>query len=300
VGGWQDIFLKQTLHQYEHLRRRGVDVALTVGPWTHTQQLSKALATTVADSLDWLDTHLGDAPALRRPSRVRVFVTGQGWRNLPDWPPQTTERALYLRPGRYLDETAPSDLAGVGPATFRYDPADPTPTTGGPLLLRNGGYRDDSRLALRDDVLAFTSATLSNDLCVYGSPVVELAHSSDNPHVDLFVRVSEVDAKGRSRNVSDGYRRLGGASKTATKTVRTELDGIAHRFRAGSRIRLLIAGSWFPRYARNLGTDEPLLTGLQSKPAIHSVHYGRSRLLLPVGPVDLSANGVTDPDGDLG
>src|SRR5207244_1768487 len=123
-----------------------------------------------------------------------------------------------------------------------------------------------------------------------------------------FVRVSEVDAKGRSRNVSDGYRRLGRAGKTATKTktktetetVRIELDGIAHRFPAGSRIRLLITGSWVPRYARNLGTDEPLLTGRQSKPAIHSVHYGRSRLLLPVGPPDLSANGGTDPGGDVG
>lgn len=35
VGGWQDIFLRQTLQQYRHLRDRGVHVALTVGPWTH-------------------------------------------------------------------------------------------------------------------------------------------------------------------------------------------------------------------------------------------------------------------------
>src|SRR5208283_2150808 len=195
-----------------------------------------------------------------------------------------------------LGETAPTDLTELAPATFRYDPADPTPTTGGPLLSPNGGYRDDSRLALRDDVLAFTSTTLTHDLCVYGSPVVELTHSTDNPHVDLFVRVSEVDTKGRSENVSDGYRRLG----AATETVGVELDGIAHRFRAGSRIRVLIAGSWFPRYARNLGTDEPVLTGRQSKPATHAVHYGRSRLLLPVGPLDLSANGVADSDSDLG
>ena len=256
LGGWQDIFLKQTLQQYGQLRRRGVDVALTVGPWTHTQMLSKGLATCARESLDWLDTYLGDGPTLRRPSRVRVYVTGQGWRHLSDWPP----------------------------------------TTGGPLLSRSGGYRDDSRLALRDDVLAFTSATLTHDLCVYGNPVVELAHTSDNAHVDLFVRVSEVDAKGRSRNVSDGYRRLG----AATKTVNIELDGIAHRFRAGSRIRLLIAGSWFPRYARNLGTEEPMLTGRQSKPATHTVRYGRSRLLLPVGPLDLSSNSVTDSDSDLG
>jgi putative CocE/NonD family hydrolase len=298
IGGWQDIFLKQTLHQYGHLRGRGVDVALTIGPWTHTEMLSKGLATSARDSLDWLAAHLGDAPAPRRPDRVRVYVTGQGWRNLGDWPPTTTERTLYLRPGGHLGETAPTDLAGLAPATFRYDPADPTPTTGGPLLSPWGGYRDDSRLAMRDDVLAFTSLTLTRDLYVYGNPVVELTHTSDNPHVDLFIRVSEVDAKGRSRNVADGYRRLS-AARTAAETVSVELDGTAHRFRAGSRIRVLIAGSWFPRYARNLGTEEPVLTGRQSRPATHAVHYGRSRLLLPVGPGDPSADRVADPGGDL-
>jgi putative CocE/NonD family hydrolase len=298
IGGWQDIFIGQTLQQYTHLRRRGVDVALTIGPWTHTQMLSKGLASNVRETLDWLGAHLGEAK-LQRPTRVRVCVTGQGWRNVADWPPVTTERSLYLRPGGYLDEIAPADLSKVTPATFRYDPADPTPTTGGPLLSGKGGYRDDSHVALRDDVLAFTSATLTSDMCVYGTPAVELAHGCDNPHADLFVRISEVDAKGRSRNVTDGYRRLNTTPKSR-KLVRIELDPIAHRFRAGSRIRVLIAGSWFPRYSRNLGTDEPLLTGRQLTPATHTVRYGRSRVVLGVGPADLSANGGADPGGDRG
>ena len=211
VSGWQDVFVQQTLRQYAQLRGRGVDVALTVGPWTHNQMPTKGLAVSARDTLDWLDAHLGGASALRRPSRVRVFVTGgPGWRNLPDWPPATPKRTLYLRPGGYLGETEPTDLTGVAPATFRSDPTNPTPTTGGPLLSPDGGYRDDGKLARRGDVLAFTSATLTHDLYVCGNPVVELTHTSDNPHVDLFVRVSEVSevgANGRSRNVSEGYRR---------------------------------------------------------------------------------------------
>lgn len=300
MGGWQDIFIGQTLQQYAHLRGRGVDVALTVGPWTHTQLLTTGLFTWTQESFDWLGTHLGGAPTARRPNRVRAYVTGAGWRGLPDWPPATTERALYLRPGGYLGETAPA-LKGLAPATFRYDPADPTPTTGGPLLSPNGGYRNDSRLAARADVLAFTSATLTEDLYVYGSPILELAHSADSPHADLFVRVSEVDAKGRSRNVSEGYRRLESAAKPKSeKTVRLDLDGTAHRFRAGSRVRVLIAGSWSPRYAHNLGSGEPVLTGRQPKAVTHRMRYGRSRLLLPVGPAELSADGVADPGSDRG
>ncbi|KAA1251102.1 CocE/NonD family hydrolase [Mycobacterium simiae] len=290
LGGWQDVFLRQTLQQYQRLRDRGGNAALTVGPWTHGQMVTKGLATHARESLDWLDAHLGRAPALRRPSRVRIFVTGKGWHHLSVWPPPTTERACYLQPAGQLGEIAP--MGGTPPATFRYDPTRPTPTTGGPLLAPTGGYRDDTRLANRDDVLAFTGTTLTAEIYVYGNPVVELVHSSDNPNVDVFVRVSEVDAKGRSRNVSDGYRRLG----DAPQRVRIELDAVAHRFKAGSRIRVLVAGSWFPRYARNLGTEEPTLTARQVTPAIHSVHFGDSRLLLPVGD---SPDGVTDPGSDL-
>src|SRR5439155_3844321 len=41
-GGWQDVFLDQTLEQYETLRARGVDVAMTIGPWKHMDTLVKA------------------------------------------------------------------------------------------------------------------------------------------------------------------------------------------------------------------------------------------------------------------
>ncbi len=285
VGGWQDLFLRQILQQYRRLRDRDVDVALTVGPWTHTELLTKGLGTLTRESLAWLDTHLGAASGKSRRNPVRVFVTGRGWHDLPDWPPATAEHALYLQPGGGLADTPPVTGA-VGarhtkPATFRFDPADPTPTIGGPLLSPDSGYRDDSRLARRDDVLAFTGARLTADLSVHGNPVVELAHTSDNPHIDLFVRVSEVDANGRSVNVSEGYRRLAEAVPDGD-TVRLELDAIAHRFRAGSRIRVLVAGGWHPRYACNLGAGEPVLTGQQMRSATHVVHFGTSVLLLPI------------------
>ncbi len=208
--------------------------------------------------------------------RFRFFVANEGWRALPDWPPTTTERPLYLQPGGGLAETAPT--AGSS-ASFRYDPTEPTPTIGGRLLSPDGGYRDDTALAARRDVLSFTSDVLTADLVVHGSPVAELAHSSDNPYVDVFVRISEVDAKGRSRNVSDGYRRLA----QATDHVSLELDAISHRFRAGTRIRVLIAGGSFPRFDRNLGHGEATSTGSQLAPSTHEVHFGTSRIVFPVG-----------------
>jgi putative CocE/NonD family hydrolase len=223
---------------------------------------------------------------------VRIFVTGDRaeWRALPDWPPATAQRVLYLQPGGALGSAAPAPDAA--PSTFTYDPADPTPTVGGRLLSPDGGYRDDTGLAGRDDVLSFTGPPLAEPLEVLGVPVVELAHSSDNPHADLFVRLCQVDAKGRSRNVSETFRRLEAAG--ADGVVRLELDAVAHRFPAGSRVRLLVAGGSHPHYARNLGTGEDPATGSAMQPSHRTVAHGRgglSRVLLPV-----PAGGA---DGDL-
>jgi putative CocE/NonD family hydrolase len=277
LGGWQDLFLEQTLTQYRRLRGRGVDVALTIGPWTHTEMLTKGLGTVTRESLNWLDTHLSGSARTPRTSAVRIFVTGQGWRDMAAWPPTTTRHTMYLQPDGGLAEAAPA--ASTTPATFCYDPNDPTPTVGGPLLAPNGGYRNDTRLARRPDVVSFTGDALTEDLQVFGNPVVELDHSADNPHVDLFARISQVDSRGRSHNVTESYRRLTGQSGP----VRIELDAIAHRFAAGSRIRVLIAGGNHPRYARNLGTAAPPAYGVALRPATHTVRFGSSRLVLPLG-----------------
>ena len=81
--------------------------------------------------------------------------------------------------------------------------------------------------------------------------------------------------------------------------VRLVLDEIAHRFRAGSRIRVLVAGGSHPRFTRNLGTGENQGNGHQMRPATHTIHHGgSSRLTLPLGTP--SAHQPPDPIGDPG
>ncbi|MEB3051944.1 CocE/NonD family hydrolase [Mycolicibacter sp. MYC123] len=274
LGGWQDLFLDQTLDQYRALRDRDVEVAMTIGPWTHTQMLTSGLSRVTSESLQWLDTHLAGVETVPRPSRVRVYSAGRGWQDRPDWAPADAVDAWYLQPGGALSQIAPAPAS----ATFRFDPTDPPPTIGGRLLSAAGGYRNDSMLARRDDMLNFTSAALTRDLDVCGVPVVELEHSADNDDVDVFVRVSEVNPRGRSVNVTEGYRRL----HRHTGPVRIELDAVARRFAAGSRIRVVIGGGNHPRYAVNLGTGEAPISGSRTQPAVHTVAFGESRLLLPV------------------
>ena len=145
---------------------------------------------------------------------------------------------------------------------------------------RQSGYRDDAALAGRADVLAYTGAPLPAAIVVCGCPVVELDYECDIPHFDVFVRISEVDSRGRSRNVSDGFRRFAGVPQAP---VRIELDPIAHRFGAGSRIRVLVAAGSHPRFARNLGTGEPAISASRMVASTHTVHHGElSRVILPV------------------
>lgn len=279
ITGWQDVFLTQTVEQYRRLYERGVDVALTVGPWTHAQSGLRGARRTTRERRDWLAEHLSGRQALR-PSPVRVYVTGAaGWRDLDCWPPPGRDTTLFLGSGGTL---AGHPLRGAASSSFVYDPADPTPTVGGRLLSADGGYRDDRRLARRADVLTFTGPALPADIEVMGTPVVELFHATDVRHADVFVRISEVDGAGRSRNVSDGYVRLGADRPSP---LRIELDPVAHRFRAGRRIRLMVAGGSHPRFARNPGTGDPPASAVRLTRCTHTVTHGAqapSRLVLPI------------------
>jgi uncharacterized protein len=96
------------IEQYERLRRRGVDVGLTIGPWTHVEAATKGAGILMEETLDWLAEHLAGTGRRHRPGPVHIFITGaQEWRYLPEWPPATNERVLYLQPNGELGNKYP-------------------------------------------------------------------------------------------------------------------------------------------------------------------------------------------------
>jgi len=294
VGGWQDLFLEQTVAQYRALAERGVDVGLTVGPWTHLAIGTRGAATVARETLAWLDEHLAGATGRTRRAPVRVARTGDGrWWELPAWPPPTTPRRWRLGTGGRLThgdaESAasrpdePSEPAQAlddpGPpacAEFRYDPADPTPAVGGRLLTPDAGVRDNRRLAARPDVVTFTTPPLDHDLVIAGSARVELDHAADPPHADVFLRLCDVAPNGRAENIADGMRRR----EPAVGPLAVELDPCFHRVAAGHRLALLVAGGAHPRFLRNNGTGEPPADAVGLVPVTHRIRGGT--LTLPL------------------
>ncbi|WP_411144011.1 CocE/NonD family hydrolase [Streptomyces sp. x-80] len=279
ITGWHDVYLDQTLQQYDRLRRADCDTALLVGPWTHNSALQQGWPEVFAESLGWLRAHLCDDPSGLRTTRVRVHLGGrQTWHDLPDWPPPRTGRRWYLDSDGTLSPHATEDTSA--PMSFRYDPADPTPSIGGPLLSHKAGCRDNTALEARDDVLTFTTAPLTAPVHVLGPVSAELQVGVDTGHADVFARLCDVDAQGRSTNICDGVRRLRPAEATPA-AVTVAMSSTAHHFPAGHRIRLQISGGAHPRFARNTGTGEPLATATRLIPAEVSLHHP-SALVLPV------------------
>ncbi|MEU9157358.1 CocE/NonD family hydrolase [Streptomyces sp. NPDC048417] len=93
---------------------------------------------------------------------------------------------------------------------------------------------------------------------VIGDVSAEIFFRSSLPYADVFVRLCDVDGKGRSTNVCDGLTSLTGADGTSTAEV--GLWPTACRFKRGHRIRVQISSGAFPRYNRNPGTGEPRAT----------------------------------------
>ena len=390
VSGWQDLFLEQSLEQYEVLRDRGVDVALTVGPWTHFQVSLQGAAMVSRESVAWLDQHMADGPPARK-APVHVYRTGEGrWHELASWPPAaapaefrlhadrtlttaTTQPAMahavpaQRSPAELTPATAPAQPTSTNPAllaphdaastqptsanpaqlaphdagstqlgaeaplggdpsgmsttaadaqsaemahgeapggadlpaapgpsaaaggtvSFRYDPSDPTPGLGGRTLNGSTGIKDNRGLETRPDVVTFTTDPLPTAVDVIGSPTLELAVAVDEPHADVFIRLCDVDERGRSRNFSDMHQRLDPAVPAGeVQRLSLALDPCFHRLPAGHRLRLQVSGGAFPRFARNLGAPGTPAEGRTLRPSVHTIHCAGSRLILPVAATD--------------
>jgi hypothetical protein len=283
VGGWYDIFLPGQLRDFRALQDAGREARLTVGPWAHM-----ALGSGVAAMREMLDFGLaharGERPGDRAP--VRLFVMGaERWRDFPSWPPPGyAPQRFHLQPGGALSTAVP---AGSAPDTYRYDPTDPTPAAGGVRMSAGAkaGRVDNAKLEARQDVLTYTTAVLDADVEVVGEVSAEIWFRSSLPFADVFVRLCDVDEKGRSHNVCDGLVSLTGA--TELTAARVTLWPTAHRFPRGHRIRVQVSSGAFPRFARNPGTGEPHATATTLRVADQQVHHDPdhpSAVILPVSP----------------
>lgn len=108
---------------------------------------------------------------------------------------------VYLRPRR---------RATSRPDQYTYDPADPTPTSGGNLLMHElfgPGAKDQRPIEARPDLLSYSTPPLERDTEVTGPLIVKLWAITDAPDTDFVARLVDVHPDGFAQNLADGIVR---------------------------------------------------------------------------------------------
>jgi putative CocE/NonD family hydrolase len=308
IGGWYDIFIRGTLRNFVGLRAgAATDEAkrgqrLVVGPANHQHDkgdVSFGAATdTWPDVFTWFAAVMSGGPE-QYDKPVQIFVMGKNvWRGEDEWPlARAKPTRFHLHAGGTLDA---NDPRAEKPDSFVYDPQDPVPTRGGPLCCGaeylSAGPLDQRTVESRKDLLLYSTAPFDNDTEVTGPVSVDLFVSSSARDTDFTAKLVDVWPNGLAQNLTDGIVRMrwrdGGAKPSFLEPgkiyrVTIDLAGTSNVFLAGHRMRVEIASSNYPRFSRNLNTEEQPETGTRSVKATNTVHHDAahaSALVVPIVP----------------
>lgn len=318
ISGWFDLYPEGMVETFHDLLKRGGPAAqrhtrMLIGPWHHTAighreqgelEFPQAENVNVQAARRFFDYWLRDQKENGddREPRVRYYQMGSDeWRSAGDFPGEPASRSIWY-PG------ANDALLAAAPATetarsFRYDPADPSPTVGGlnaflpsnPLSKTVGaGPRDQNAKVLsRKDALVYRTDVLDRDVELAGGAKVELVVSSDRPDTDFAVRLCDVHPDGRTLLVTDGIQRLrfrdsdrreALATPNQSYRITVALSLTAHTFVHGHRLCLIVTSSNSPRFDTNPNIERKRLLGPAAAVATNTVHHGGaqpSALILP-------------------
>lgn len=215
VSGWMDGagFTNGSIARYLSLPNR--DQHLLIGPWDHGARSNvspwrpspEARFDVMAEVLRFFDHYLmGRDTGLQAERPVHYFsLHEEAWKAADAWPPVTEQRRLHLAADGALSDAA-------GPAGAVDYQVDFTVGTGAntrherlAALATTDYYTDwqgrDARM------LRFTSAPLEAAAEITGHPVAELWVASSQPDAVVHVYLSEIEADGTARYVTEGVLR---------------------------------------------------------------------------------------------
>lgn len=293
VGGWfdaEDLF--GALHTYKAIEQQspGSKNYLVMGPWTHgawaggnwnryaTYDFVNNTSKFFQDSLEtvFFNYYLKDKGSFTG-NEATVYETGTNqWRTFNTWPPaSSTPVDYFLNSNHRL--TIKKSVAKTGYDQYISDPADPVPYTKGVQARRNNAYMaEDQRFASeRNDVLVFTTDSLTEDLTLAGEITADLKVSVSATDADFIVKLIDVLPADEPRpsfvsssTEMGGMQRLVRAEVMRGKfrnslsspepfepgkvtTVKFNLNDVMHTFKKGHKIMVQIQSSWFPLTDRN-------------------------------------------------
>ncbi len=283
ISGWYDMFLRGSVDGFlSLLKSAGNELArenqyLLAGPWVHipwgdrigTADFgAEALVDTDTILLRWFDHWLKDSGTFAEEPRVCHFVLGENrWRESETLPTEA-EYILFLHSdGRANSRKGNGTLSTVSPAAdeprdiFISDPDVPVLAPGGPAAAV--GQFDQATLELGNNVLVYSTEPLEKPLWIFGIPRVVLHCATSLGVADFTAKLVRARPNGAAEFICMGIARssrLFAETKYAADKIHRwdfSLEPTSCRFEKGDRIRLEIAGSAFPLFDRNPGSDVP-------------------------------------------
>ena len=304
---------------------------LVLGPWGHTDEATRTLGERDFGSaalldlprayLRWFDFWLkGIDNGVAKEPLVNLFVMGSNqWVRGDTYPLAETkfEKWYFASNGKANTSKGDGRLSRTAPVgeqptdRYAYDPADPTPdprffddeddksdTDKKPKsseeIAEKGKAYHEKLVSSRNDMLVYASQPFEKPYTIAGPLSAVLYAASSAKDTDWFVRLVEVDEKGKLFSLSSGKIRARFRQSTKAPTFlesgkvygyTLDLWHTGITIPAKHRLRVEISSASFPLFSRNLNTgghnekDTNFVTAEQV--IYHSAEYP-SHVLLPV------------------
>jgi putative CocE/NonD family hydrolase len=277
VGGWYDLFLRNTYGNYENIAEHAKNVSaaanqrLLIGQWAHdlpacTHCEANATIDIAALQAAWMDRWFKGTTNPLFDYRVVLYVMGENrWRGEDHWPLAGTKRTHYYLHSQGRANTAngngilSTSMPNAEPSDrYQYDPHDPASTLGWAFLSR--ARTEQNATEARSDVLVFSSPALTEDVEVTGEINATLYAASSATDTDWWMKLVDVAPDGKAYILTQGLARARyRVSRTnpqplmPNKVEKYELNmwATSNVFKRGHRIRIEVTSSNFPYADRN-------------------------------------------------
>jgi putative CocE/NonD family hydrolase len=322
VAGWYDAEDPYgPIQIYESIERQnpGIENVLVAGPWFHGGWVRSAgdrlgnvsfgeeTGTYYRENVDiaFFNYYLKDKGELDLPEAL-VFASGSNeWHRFEQWPPpDLVPTSLYFNEAGRLTFDPPSGSTSDSDS-YVSDPANPVPYTQEVTIRRTREYivEDQRFVTGRNDVLAYQTDVLTEDVTLVGPVTAELFVATTGTDADFVVKLIDVypdDAP----DVPDPYLDvpMGGYQMMVrgevmrakfrnsyeqpepmvpgqTTPITFETPQIFHTFKAGHRIMVQVQSSWFPLVDMNPQTfvDIYSATADDFQTATHTIYRTEGR-----------------------
>lgn len=326
IAAWYDIFQGGSLRNYLGIKahggsdaaRKGQHLLVTIGGHAgggrKIGDVDFGPAAAEYDeneiTLRWYDYLLkGAQNEFANGKPVRIFVMGANqWRDEDDWPLAREKETKYFlhSAGKGNSLSGDGTLSTKTPVSetsdkFIYDPGNAVPTVGGPLCCDSQhlgpGPRDQRTVEARSDVLVYSTPVFTSDVEITGPVSAELYIKSSAVDTDFTAKLVDVGPDGFAQNLTEGILRARYRDSQETPTLmvpgqvyklKIDMWATSNFFRQGHSLRLEISSSNFPRFDRNLNTDEDPGVGSKYVSATNTIYHDRehpSALIVPIVPV---------------